>query len=420
MVADLQEFPAESRPGTEDYVSTLHVLLSGSASNPKKAGTARSRRNYWLHFAYVMKWHLQDDDYFMIDKDLVSKNRAQIQLAAFAIHLSMGNNLYCRRIKLGTIKEYVNAVAHLTAIHRAEDVRKDNPVDQSAGKYLTAVYKELKRWEDVPNRREATTPEMLLHAHERADKAPPDSLDSVLADWYTIGIFAGLRCGEYAQTDTRCTDPNRPTKDFRGGTRAFCIKDFRVQTKSGRRLKGAAILSVPMDDIVSVWLKWRTQKNNDNGLERLFRRSKKSGRINIIRAMYRIVDRFVRLRGADDVNTPLSVYKSTTGETLLVTSDNITHHMRAIAIDVYKLDPEKDADDISRWSSHSLRVGACVFLHARGFGPLDIKWLLRWNSDAYKVYLRNFHGLSDRQAAAFDQIGDATAEALANVYGLPF
>jgi hypothetical protein len=55
---------------------------------------------------------------------------------------------------------------------------------------------------------------------------------------------------------------------------------------------------------------------------------------------------------------------------------------------VYKLDPVADAKSLTLWSSHSLRVRACVILHAMGFTDVRIMWLLRWNSTAFLTYLR--------------------------------
>ena len=343
-----------------------------------------------------MKWH-GDDDNFMLN---IPKPRAQQQLAIFAIHLSTGCNIFYKRIKLGTIKEYINAVSKLTGLHRNEDVRKDNPVDVSMGATLQAVYKELERWEDEPNRREAMCPAMVRYAAKQAAKATPDSLLDVLSDWFCLGVFAGLRCGEYAQTPTNKRNPAKPDKNIRGDTRAFCLNDIRARTKSGRFLQGAEIASVRPEDILSVWIKFRTQKNGKHGAERLFRRAK--GKLCPVLTLYRIIARFIRLRGAADLDTPLSIYLTGLGEILLLTSQEITSEMRTIACAVHNLDPIKQSDHVKRWSAHSLRVGACVFLHGSGFSALDIKWILRWESDAYMVYLRNFHGLSDRQAQAFD------------------
>ena len=77
--------------------------------------------------------------------------------------------------------------------------------------------------------------------------------------------------------------------------------------------------------------------------------------------------------------------------------------MRAVASKTFHLHPTNDRDSLRLWSSHSLRVGACVLLHAMGFPPQDIKWLLRWMSDAFMAYLRNTAVLSQRQNQALDK-----------------
>ena len=87
----------------------------------------------------------------------------------------------------------------------------------------------------------------------------------------------------------------------------------------------------------------------------------------------------------------------------LITSVDIETEMRAAACRVYSLDPVRDKVDLQRWSSHSLRVGACVILHALGFQPVDIKFILRWRSDAYLVYLRNTAILAIRHVQAMDE-----------------
>jgi hypothetical protein len=51
-------------------------------------------------------------------------------------------------------------------------------------------------------------------------------------------------------------------------------------------------------------------------------------------------------------------------------------------------------------SSHSLRVGACIVLHAHRFTGPKIQFLLRWKSDAFMAYLRNLGFLVAQQNVA--------------------
>jgi hypothetical protein len=74
------------------------------------------------------------------------------------------------------------------------------------------------------------------------------------------------------------------------------------------------------------------------------------------------------------------------------------------AAHVYKLDPTTDCAHLCRWSAHSLRVGACVILHGMGFTDTQIQFLLRWQSNAFYVYLRNIAGLAHKQNRALDDL----------------
>ena len=97
--------------------------------------------------------------------------------------------------------------------------------------------------------------------------------------------------------------------------------------------------------------------------------------------MLRIIRRFTRLVSETDTVTPMSVHQRTAREEpLLITYDDIEKEMRLVAARVYKLDPMKDKEALQPWSSHSLRVGACVILYSMGLTETQIKWLHLWRS----------------------------------------
>jgi len=66
--------------------------------------------------------------------------------------------------------------------------------------------------------------------------------------------------------------------------------------------------------------------------------------------------------------------------------------------------PVKDKDEVARYSTHSLRVGACQILYANGFRSHEIKMLLRWQSDAFMVYLRDIAWVARKQVDAMNEI----------------
>ena len=354
-----------------------------------------------------MNW---DDDILLLDADPL---RGQAQLAAYAIHLSRGSTLTARQIKVKTIKEYVFAVASFLALFSGIDYRFDTPSDKNFGQLLSSVYTDLERYETVPDRREPYTPEMHKAAELLAkpfrDK-DTRSLLPALVNGFAMAMLAGFRLTEWAQHQGH-SDPTKPMQNHllppNITTRAICPLDLRIETTSRQRFQGLDILRVKLRSIRKMYLKFRTQKNGYHGEERLFTLNEtKDGHCFVTNA-YEALTRFQRLMQEYPTLTetsPLFCYlDSTTSSVKLVTSTEIEEFMRAIAVTVYDLHPIKDKKALQKWSAHSLRVGACVLLHAMGFPPLDIQWLLRWRSMAFMAYLRNLAGLADRQHAAVDR-----------------
>ena len=64
-------------------------------------------------------------------------------------------------------------------------------------------------------------------------------------------------------------------------------------------------------------------------------------------------------------------------------------------------------DDIKRFSSHSIGVGACVLLHHSGKDSKFIKLRLRWESDTFRLYLRNTTLLAGQHCKAVEGLIDS-------------
>ena len=87
---------------------------------------------------------------------------------------------------------------------------------------------------------------------------------------------------------------------------------------------------------------------------------------------------------------PLSVYKGNDGQPYNIKTVEVERVNRAAAATLFQLDPIKNKAQLALWSSHSLRVGACsTTLYSQGFTEMEIKYLLRWKSNAFVTYLRN-------------------------------
>ena len=100
----------------------------------------------------------------------------------------------------------------------------------------------------------------------------------------------------------------------------------------------------------------------------------------------RIVQRYIRLVGTSN-DKPLAVYKHEgTGFPRYLTSTIVTIEMRILAQSVHGITKK---EDLQRFSCHSLRVGACNIYFASGVSPEVIKRVLRWESDAWRQYVRD-------------------------------
>jgi hypothetical protein len=73
------------------------------------------------------------------------------------------------------------------------------------------------------------------------------------------------------------------------------------------------------------------------------------------------------------------------GKTKLICESNINAALQNAARNVYNV----KGDDLDQFTSHSIRVGACVTLHAANISVVNIQHTLHWKSDAFLIYLCN-------------------------------
>ena len=320
-----------------------------------------------------------------------------------------------KQIKVKTIKECAFAAASLLVLFSGVDFRYDAPLDKTFGSHLAPVYADLERYETVPERREPCTPAMHKEAERIAaplQNSNPLTLIPALVDGFAMALLTGFRLSEWAQ-HPGCTNPLTPQQNHllppNVLTRALCPVDLRVETSDFQRLTGLDVLSVPLTSIRKMWLTYRTQKNGHHGEERLCTRNPDPQGHCFVAAAYSCLSRFRSLQKLEPGLTPTSplccYWHPSTSSVRLITATDVEDFMRSLAVTVYDLHPVKNKAALQKWSSHSLCVGACILLHAMGFTPLDIQWLLRWRSNAFMAYLRNLAGLADCHHQAVDRAG---------------
>lgn len=332
-----------------------------------------------------------------------------ILLALYAQHLASGQNLVSMTLRCSTIRTYIQNVSSFLQLFPTNpyDYRLTHRSSKETHPYLLAVYKEIERYESVPDKREPFTLDMLKALRAIVATEYPDEEDTLLPallDWFEIGLFLGLRLSEWAQHSYQHNLAQPQLNKF-GDPTAFLPRDIQCSDVDDRNPRGFCAGWIP--ERMSIC--FRTQKNGQDGEKKLTAKNPRQGGRCCNSAMYRVLARHQRLCGdmRDAAITPLSVFwDDEHKEVRLITADKIEAVMRRAAKKAYKLNPKHAASRelLQKWTSHSLRVGACTLLYARGNHPIVIKNLLRWRSDAFMDYLRNLGVTALNHVADVDAI----------------
>ena len=225
------------------------------------------------------------------------------------------------------------------------------------------------------------TDDMTRFLNAAGKAADPDSLDAAFADWTNLGRYTGFRRSEWCQ---KTQTVFQKIEDWEGQpAQAMILEDFEFYGPGGRRIYDMS--RVTWKDIDMIKIRWRKQKNGNNGQTITYKRDYKNPDFCPVRAAYNIYLRAIRLNVPK--GEPIAVFKGKDGKRLFITEQMVTDKLREAAHKVLGL--KKDDPEIMKWSSHSIRVTACNLLHRKRFSDSFIKNRLRWESDAFLVYLRN-------------------------------
>jgi hypothetical protein len=114
------------------------------------------------------------------------------------------------------------------------------------------------------------------------------------------------------------------------------------------------------------------------------------------------------LNQPDDM--PVVVYKTKKGKVIYLTGNKIAELLQKA---VKKVRPDTTPDKLKHYSTHSLRVWACVLLDEAEKSPDYIKKRLRWLGDSFRMYLRDTaiiqHQHIDALLAALQEVMDLNA-----------
>ena len=320
-----------------------------------------------------------------------------IIMACYTAYLAAGNTLYCKTIKSGTIKRYLIAAAEFSVT-----AQMINPCLNIMGKecaYIKDILNESRRWESIPNRREPLTKDMVQYIIDKGktlSKDNPDNIYLALGDWFILGLQAGFRRMEWAQDRAYLKKHKDIQRNIDGSSAAFILKDFEFRTKTNKRVDNTSNKEVGKASVTN--LTWRFQKNLDNGQIISYIEDNENKNLCFVRASKRIRTRALKLKIPHEQTIAVFIdTKKGTKKKCFIDNVHISTILQEAASKVYNITSK---EELARFTSHSLRVGACVLLHALNQSSEDIKFRLRWRSDSFRMYLRNIIQLAERHRDA--------------------
>jgi hypothetical protein len=111
--------------------------------------------------------------------------------------------------------------------------------------------------ESVTQQRSPINREIYSALIDQANKSPADSVETVVADWFTLILITGLCCAEYAQKTQTSYDEHKYPSGKRV-VKAFVLSDWKFYNSRGR------LIIDPMEILKKLKMTFRIQKNRQN------------------------------------------------------------------------------------------------------------------------------------------------------------
>lgn len=300
-------------------------------------------------------------------------------------------------IKTGTIKDYIKAAITFSEHTRDRTHWHFNPTKDAKNntfKPIKAMLDEHKIWEAEMNKRKEVTEEMYDYIQQQRT-SDITSLENTLADWACIARQAGLRLSEYAQSETKLRrNKGKPELNKLNQVKAFTMADFTFVGPHGQEIHYDDSTHLDINTVRGGYIRWRMQKNGEKNETIPYARNNHDQSRCVIRAMLNIRRRAQLLNVPPDSPIGVAFIK---GKRTFLTDTHIEKSLKTAARIVHKI---KDKKKLSKYSSHSWRVMACVILYAANQSTEFIKSRLRWKSESFKMYLRHVPILGYQHNAA--------------------
>ena len=239
------------------------------------------------------------------------------------------------------------------------------------------------REENIARQRSPISREMFTALLDQAKEPTADSLETIVADLFTLIRITGLCCAKYEQENQSAIDEHK----YPSGkciVKAFIPSDWKIFSSKGRVINVHSFHSEPKEFLTKLKITFQTQKNRRNDQKITLVADNDHANICPVRAAYRIFLQSKRLDRSD--SEPMAVFVNKFGITRYLTGGKIADVLQFVAKAIH---PDLSADKIKHFSSHSGRVWALLLLNEAGMTPDFMTSCLCWMRDSYKLYLRD-------------------------------
>jgi len=245
-----------------------------------------------------------------------------------------------------TVHGYIKAINTLFHFHHF-----DIPADLSDRTNMCfKIIQAREREENIARQWSLITREMFTALLKFTKKSPVDSIEAVVADWFTFIRITGLSCAQYAQKTQSTFDEHEYPLGKRI-VKAFIPTDWRFYNSSGALIHIHALNSDLREFPKKLKVTFQIQKNRQNGQSNTLVADDAHPDICPVQAAYRI---FLRSKRLDQSNSePMGVFVNKFGITRYLTGNINQGILRSITRAVH---PDLMEDEIKRFSSHSGRV----------------------------------------------------------------
>ena len=338
---------------------------------------------------------------FPVVLDTVTSTMLNHIMACYTVFLATGHTIYQRQVRATTIEKYVHNAATFVAFfdtHPHRDARKEMQSTNICDP-IKKIIDQVKRFEKIPDKREAYTLAMQKELHSRMTSLPKDCLLVALFQWFGTALQGGNRRYEW------CQDRSHRTLDkFElnpcGECMAFTMADIEFMGRTKSKLTTTYALA-HRNEVYHARLTYRWQKNLAHGEKKYYTRNKENTACDSVGHLLDICDRSTRLLGVSVTNRPLAVYRDANGSIYHITSTDVEITMQDLAKTVYNITAKAE---LKKWSCHSLRVGACCILWAKGHSGEFIQRALRWKGETWKDYVRDLLVQSNQHNATMNDV----------------